>query len=261
MPEIRTLYKKLHALRVFTTEDAAKLMERTNETMAKQLSYLSSRGDIEKIRRGLWAVIPIEEDSAHANPYLIGARLAGDQPYALLYHTALELHGVAHSPSDLVHVGVSQHLFAPLDHHGVQYRPRPMEAWEADWTVGVQLEGQEVRITDREATLVHCVQCPHWSGGVEEVMQSIGVWPSIDAERVLEFTRCLGKKTAFHRIGYVLEKNRDRWGIDPGILGAIQAEVRSRSPNYWGTQPGQDNTFDKRYQIIVPAALEDLRGA
>lgn len=260
MPQTRDLYEKLHALRVFTTADAARLTNSSVESVSKRLSYLHAQGDVEKIRRGLWAVVPVGE-SAYANPYLIAARLASDQPYALLYHTALELHGVAHSPSDLIHVGVSQRLFAPMDHQGIQYRPRAMGAWEADWTIGVQVDGQEIRVTDREATLVHCAQCPQWSGGVEEVMRSVAVWPSVNADRVLDFTRRLGKKSAFHRVGYVLEKNRKRWGLDARILGAFRAAVRGRSPDYWGTGPGQDNTFDKRYQIIVPTALEELRGA
>lgn len=248
-------------MRVFTTADAARLMEGPVESATRKLSYLHSRGDLEKIRRGLWAVVPFGDDAAHPNPYLVGARLAGDQPYALLYHTALELHGVAHSPGDLVHVGVSQQLFAPFEYDGVAYRPRTMERWEAEWTVAVQVEGQEVRVTDREATLVHCAQCPHWSGGVEEVMRSVSVWPSIDAERVLAFTRRLGRKSAYNRVGFVLETFRQRWGVDPKTLKAFRVEACGRSPDYWGTEPGQDNQFDKRYQIVFPAILEALRGA
>jgi predicted transcriptional regulator of viral defense system len=261
VPEIRDLYKRLHALRVFTTSDAAKLTGTPVGAVAKQLSYLHARSEVEKIRRGLWAVIPIGEETAQANPYLVGARLAGDQPYALSYHTALELHGVAHSPSDQIYVGVTGRPFTPMDHNGVRYRSRSMAPWEADWTTAIQVEGQEVHITDREATLVLCAQSPQWSGGVEEVMRSVGVWPSIDAERVLEFTRRLGKKTAYHRVGYILETNRERWGIGPRILEAFQKEVKDRSPDYWGTGPRHDNTYNKDYRIIVPAAVEGLRGA
>lgn len=248
-----TLYESLYPLEVFTTTEA---IERTGfdpHRLHRRLSDLRRDGRLVKIRRGLWAVVPFE-GPIPPDRHLIGSRLSS--PYAFSYHTALELHGIAHTPSDQIQVG-SPLSFKAFIHDGVEYRSYRLNQYIIDdCTVTRQISGHDIIYTDREATFVLCVSNPRWSGGVEEILNSLGAFPTLDTERVMELVKRIGKVSAFNAVGLVLEIFRDRWDPQPNLLWQFREQAREKSPVYWGTSPGSKNQLVRRYNIIVPSSVE-----
>ena len=70
---------------------------RTPKAVDALLRYHVRAGHLLKLRRGLYAAVPAGADpeTSPVDPYLLASRLAGDA--VLGYHTALGLHGKAHS--------------------------------------------------------------------------------------------------------------------------------------------------------------------
>src|SRR5437879_3391462 len=89
------LYRLMYTRKVFTTEEAAKTSHQSKTRTERQLSYLTKHGYLDRVRRGLYVLRPLQKEESAANAYLVASKLV--DPYALCFHTALELHGVAHS--------------------------------------------------------------------------------------------------------------------------------------------------------------------
>jgi len=86
---------------VFTSDEFADHHRRTGSgyrvTRQSILAHHEARGRIVRLRRGLYATVPpgVDPERAPVDPYLVASRLTPDA--VLAYHTALELHGYAHS--------------------------------------------------------------------------------------------------------------------------------------------------------------------
>ena len=86
---------------VFTVEDFAGFLSsdethnlRTQESL---LAYHVKAGNIVRVRRGLYAVVPpgASAETYPVDPFLLASRMTNDA--VLAYHTALEFHGKAYS--------------------------------------------------------------------------------------------------------------------------------------------------------------------
>jgi predicted transcriptional regulator of viral defense system len=86
---------------VFTVEDFAGFLSsdgthnlRTQESL---LTYHVKAGNIVRVRRGLYAVVPpgASAETYPVDPFLLASRMTKDA--VLAYHTALEFHGKAYS--------------------------------------------------------------------------------------------------------------------------------------------------------------------
>jgi len=93
---------------VFTLEDFAGFLSsdkthnlRTQESL---LAYHVKAGNIVRVSRGLYAVVPPEEslETYQADPFLLASRMTKDA--VLAYYKALEFHGKAYSLYEHFHV-------------------------------------------------------------------------------------------------------------------------------------------------------------
>ncbi|NLN02739.1 MAG: transcriptional regulator, partial [Lentisphaerae bacterium] len=86
---------------VFTLADLRHSLDREHSCNKRSrealVSYHLRHGHLIRIRRGLFAVVPpgADPESYPVDPYLVAAKSADDA--VLAYHTALEVHGKAHS--------------------------------------------------------------------------------------------------------------------------------------------------------------------
>jgi len=100
-------------------------------TRKSLLTYYLSQGRIVRVRRGLYATVPLGTDpvSSPVDPYLVAAKITADS--ILAYHTALEFHGKAYSLyTKLLYTTASKSL--PLKFQSYEIRgvtvPHPLRA-------------------------------------------------------------------------------------------------------------------------------------
>jgi predicted transcriptional regulator of viral defense system len=86
-------------------------------------------------------------------------------------------------------------------------------------------EGTPVAVSDRERTLVDCLDDPSLGGGLghtAEALSSYAEGPEVAWERLIDYGDRLGNRTVFKRLGYLAE----RLGLaDEEVIDACLARV------------------------------------
>lgn len=250
------LYVRMYERGVFTAEEAAEASDLRGRALHRALAHLREAGYVQQVRRGLFAIVPTadlgkEDVETQVNRYVLASKLA--DPYALAYHTALELHGVAHSVYDTVHVATPRQ-FRSFEHQGVAYKR--VLASKREMAQGVtthKIEGEPVHVMEREWTLVQCALRLELSGGFEEFYRSVSGFASLRPQVVLEAIRTYGARTLYNRVGLVLWANREKWHVDDAQLDAFREHV-SEHPYYFGARKGRAK-FVREWNVFVPEPM------
>lgn len=251
---------------VFTREDVVRHLTESPGgaprpgTVRALLRYHQSRGHILAVRRGLYAtVLPgASPDTAPVDAYLVGAMAYPKGVFG--YHTALELHGLAHSTFEVIQILVPPSMRG-WTFRGVAYRPvQPREALgEAAWDLGVERMdrmGVDLPVTSTARTLVDVLDRPDLGGGWEEVWRSLEGLQLVDTVSVKEYLERLGNTTTSALVGFFLEQHREALNVNESALTALEP-LRPRGKHYLDRHAG--GRLATRWNLIVPDALWERR--
>lgn len=234
-------------------------------TVAALLRYHHGAGHLLMVRRGLFAAVAPGSTPATSpvDAYLVG--YLGCPNGVLGYHTALELHGVAHSTFETIQILVPRSQRG-WSFRGVTYKPvQPREALgEAALTMEVAIMdrlGFDLPVTSVARTLVDVLDRPDLGGGWEEVWRSLEGLNLVDAAAVLAYLERLGNATTSALVGYFLEQHQEALGVNESTLKALET-LRPRGRQYLDRSAG--GRLAKRWNLIVPDAVwerswEELR--
>jgi len=158
---------------VFTVDELDRFLSergsgKTN-TRKSLLTYHLGQGRIVRVRRGLFATVPLGADSASSpvDTYLVAAKMTADAVFA--YHTAMEtameFHGKAYSLyTKLIYISASKSL--PLKFRSNEIRgvsvPNPLRA-KGEEMFGVtchKRSGVDLRVTNLERSFVDVLDRP-----------------------------------------------------------------------------------------------------
>ncbi len=172
------------------------------------LRGLVERGWLRRVRKGLYALIPIDIVDARQwspDPVLVAAHLFS---HATLSHgTALLIHGLTLqgrpmfpytvvSPMRQADVMIDQNQY-----HAVY---RPAEA--AFGAMDLFHSGTLVRVTDLERTFCDVLLEPDHCGGIWEAMRAFGqLHDRLDFERLDEYVQRIDRRVLCKRLGYTCE--------------------------------------------------------
>jgi len=266
---------------VFTVEEVDRFLSgrhggepQNPQTRQSLLAHYRRQGRLRNVRRGLYAVETPEPGMgafsssalppsafSSADTFLIAARFVPDA--VLAYHTALQLHGFAHSVREERVCLSRQKLARPLRFAGVLYRtvPPPAALPAADrMSLGVETldrQGLPVRVTGLERTLVDVLDRPALAGGWEEAWRSWeGVAVALDFAFLLRYARLLGSATTAARLGYALEAGRERLAVPNALLDGLRA-LAPRQPHPVERGLRRGTRLVRPWNLLVPAASPD----
>ena len=223
------------------------------------LRYHVRAGHLLKLRRGLYAVVPAGADPATSpvDPYLLASRLAGDA--VLGYHTALGLHGKAHSVFQEFHF-LTGTVPRPFRFRGQRFRavafPRKLVR-AGNELFGVEMRdrsGLDVAVTGLERTLVDLFDRPDLGGGFEEVWRSLAAVEYFDLEAVVEYASLLANATTVAKVGFFLEAYRERLMVSDAHLARLRRR-RPRQPHYFGQRGAGKGRFVAGWNLVVPESV------
>lgn len=189
------------------------------------LNHAREKGWVESVTRGLYVSrLGVFRDPA-PDPLLIASRLAPDALVA--YHSALDAHGVSHSVftrfTVLSRSAPRKYRYGPFEFRRLQVTRRLASLHEAGRFVTEARRYDEfVRVTSRARTLVDCLWHPELSGGLEEVLRSVGGFTSIDVREVAEYLGAVGSPTVAARVGWALSAAPELWHVDRTALEALR---------------------------------------
>jgi predicted transcriptional regulator of viral defense system len=218
----------------------------------------TEKGLADRVLRGVYVSRTGRFADVSPDPYLVVAALSND--VVMVYHSALELHGLAHSPSRRVQF-TTQRGTESFTYAGLEFErytpPKALSASDAvQSTTVVRREEGVVRVTTRERTLVDCVTRADRSGGLEEVARSLAGLPYVDGSNVLAYLSELDSPTAVARTGWLLEQRRSEWFVSEDALERMRSML-GRGPYYF-TRKNEAGRWVPEWRLYLPDNAEEL---
>lgn len=223
------------------------------------LAYYCNQGRIVRVRRGLYATIPLGNNPASSpvDLYLVAAKMTTDA--ILAYHTALEFHGKAYSLyARLLYVSASKSL--PLKFRSHEIRgvpvPNPLQA-KGEEMFGVtcyKRSGVELRVTNFERTFVDVLDRPDLTGSWEEIWRSLESIEFFDLDQVIEYVLLLENATTAAKVGFFLEQHKETLMVDNIHLSPLR-KLRPRQPHYLIRDKRKNCQWIKEWNLMIPVEI------
>ena len=214
-------------------------------------------GNVKRIARGVFASVPKHADPGKwsVDRFLAASRLR--RGGVIAYHSAFELHGCAYTEGHEVQViapgepGVVE--TADFSCRFVKSPPgfAPKNGGRADGVTIVDRMGLEVRVTTIERTITDLFDRYDLAGGAEELFNSLDLVARVDAAALVRHARALGNATAAGVLGYWLEREQDRLGIESAALKKLHALAPRQARYALAAKPGEGRTATG-WNVILP---------
>ncbi len=222
------------------------------------LTRAVNQGQAERVLRGVYVSRLGRFSQTDPDPYVVAAAVSVDA--VMVYHSALELHGLAHSPSRRVQFASARAVarFVYRDFRFERHEhPKTRQASDTvQFTTVVRRPEGVARVTTRERTLVDCVNRMDLAGGLEEVSRSLAALPYVDAFNVLAYLKTLGSPTAVARTGWFLEQRARDWYVAAGALDEMRAML-GPGP-YYLTRANEAGRWERSWRLYLPSNVGDI---
>jgi predicted transcriptional regulator of viral defense system len=240
----------------FISLSEAKEIAGNDKTASMALWRLTKRGDLLRVKEGLFAAIPPElvGENFEVNRYALFDRVMKSEG-GLAYHSALELHGAAYSSHNKLYYLTTRKV-KPFEFQGILYR----SVWAPDifGMTAVWTDGVKVNVTDKERTFLDCLRRLDLSGGLEEYLKSVESFTILDKGRLIDYLDRFGESSLVQRTGLMLTTMEDRIKVSESLMKSLRSRVGG-NPCY--LVPGRKKAksmLNKEWQVYVPINLGEL---
>ncbi len=246
---------------VFTSDEFFAYLGKSSasckHTSAKALLiYHENSGNILRIRRGLYAVVPVTQRQVdfQVNPYLIAGRIAEDS--VLGYHTAFDLHGFAYSVFNhfyyLTHKQIRAFEFQGNTFHAISFPKHLLANNQENFAVTtINREGLDIKVTSIERALVDSLHHPEYAGSWEEIWPSFSIITVLQLDKVIEYALLLDNATTVAKVGFFLEQHQEQFKVPEGYLKRLETKIRAHK-HYLERCKRTPGKLVKRWNLIVP---------
>jgi len=191
---------------IFRIDEAKKILK---EDPKKVLSYLIQKKWILHLKRGLYAIVPLDigikgSEDFIVHDFIIASYLT--RPYYIAFWSALNYHGLSDQipKSVLIATNKAKKSLAILNTEFVfvQISKNRFIGIEK-----IEVENQKVNISNTNKTVADCLDHPEHSGGIEEVAKSIYFnHEELNFKKIKGYALKMRNITILKRLGYILDK-------------------------------------------------------
>jgi len=176
------------------------------EVLKVILSRMEERGFIERVERGKYLIIPLSSEKGKytLHEFVIGSCLV--EPSAISYWSALHHYGLTEQIPGTVFIQTpARKKKNVLEIFGVNYQ---IVRVKEDKFFGVRkewIEENAVNITDKEKTIIDCLDKPHYAGGIIEAAKALKN-SSLDYNQLSAYSLRINNFAVVRRLGYLCER-------------------------------------------------------
>lgn len=194
----------------FTPADAATVTKMDRSRAARLLQQLARQGWVSRVQRGLYVNVPLEAADAStwsADPWAVASKLFAPGyvgGWTALHHW--DLTDQIFSTTAFITAQTVPRRRRTVGRLRLELRHRPESALFG--TRQVWREGGPVPISDRERTLVDCLDDPSLGGGLRHTIEALVTYSEqadLDWQTLIDYGDRLGNRTVFKRLGYLVE--------------------------------------------------------
>lgn len=189
----------------FTFDDVLKESHLTTKNLQKVLYRLQKRGAIERIEKGKYLIIPIgaEKGKYTLHEFVIGSLLVDS--YSIAYWSALNYYGLTEQIPTTIFIQTNTRKFNTNPKiFGVQYKIIKIKKEKLFGIRKEWIEENQINITDKEKTIIDCLDIPKYSGGIIEVAKALKN-NKFNRNKLEDYVQRIGNSGVIRRLGYLCD--------------------------------------------------------
>jgi predicted transcriptional regulator of viral defense system len=192
---------------IFNFRDAQKAFSLKDEVLRVIISRLLDKGYLEQIEKGKYLIVPLgaEKGVYTLHEFVIGSVLV--EPYAISYWSALNYYGLTEQiPITVFIQTTSRKKKQENEIFGVKYKIVRIKNEKLFGIKKEWIENTQINITDKEKTIVDCLDKPQYSGGTIEVIKALkNSRKELDFKKLTEYANQIGNSGVVRRLGYICD--------------------------------------------------------
>jgi predicted transcriptional regulator of viral defense system len=254
-----TIYEKFQSLRIVHRAEILNQFAGDVEKTNNAIRWLIKSGKAFAIKGGLYYLKPPHEwytDDVEVNPLILASRM---HPEGVVgYHAALKCYGVAYSESRTFQVAINRSV--PRVPMAFEFQNARYEFYRTDISFGIAssvVDDVRVRHFSRERILLEGLMYHDRFLGMSEFLQSIEGFAWVDLDALKSMLKHYPLTTISMRLGWLLEKHRERWHVSEKILKKLEKR-RPASRIQLIKSKTRHTLLAKRWNLMVPKAIENV---
>jgi len=187
-------------------EEILKKFKGNKDSLKIALHRLEQKGEIERIEKGKYLIIPLgaEKGKYTLHEFVIGSTLI--EPYSIAYWSALNYYGLTEQiPTTVFLQTTARKKNQDIKVFGVKYKiikikKEKMFVIRKEW-----IDETQINITDKEKTIIDCLDKPQYCGGIIEVVKALKN-NKFDRKKLESYAQRIGNSGVIRRLGYLCEQ-------------------------------------------------------
>ena len=203
---MRRIPPQLARKQVFTIDEAQEVLDVERESLRVILSRMEDQGLLERLERGKYLVIPLSARQGEytLNEFIIASELVN--PYSISYWSALNYHGLTEQIPNTVFIQTtSRKKKRDINILGVRYLIIKISKTKFYGHENHWVEGQQITITNKEKTIIDCLERPEYSGGIIEVAKALNN-EELDYNQLSRYALKMKNSGVVRRLGYLCDQ-------------------------------------------------------
>ncbi len=243
------LLDELSKKKAFTVEEAEQISHANKGVLKVILSRLEKKGWIERIEKGKYIVIPLgaEKGKYTLNEFVLGSMLV--DPCIISYWSALNYYGFTEQiPRTVFIQTTSRKKHQQITVFGVPYKIIRVKEEKIFGTEKAWFEETQINLTNREKTIIDCLDKPQYAGGIIEVAKALRT-EEYDRNILVKYAKKINNTGVIRRLGYICEFLQ---------IPIHLPEIKTR--NYLKLDPilPKTNELNAKWHLIINEELGDL---
>ncbi|MFH1101859.1 MAG: type IV toxin-antitoxin system AbiEi family antitoxin domain-containing protein [Methanobacteriota archaeon] len=200
-----TLLEKLANKKTFTIDDAQKISSVNKAVLKVILSRLQKQGYIERIEKGKYMIIPLgaKKGTYTLDEFVLGSILIN--PCIIAYWSALHYHGLTEQiPRTVFLQTTARKKKQEITVFGITYKIIRIKKEKIFGTENAWFEDKKITVTDKEKTIIDCLDKPHYSGGIIEIAKALTT-KDYDTKKLSIYAQQLTNTGVIRRLGYLCD--------------------------------------------------------
>jgi predicted transcriptional regulator of viral defense system len=246
---------------IFTIQDAYRQWKDDPNTPSR-LHDLEAKGWVERLERGKYLILPFEagpERQWTEDAYVLASYLI--HPSAIAYWSALHHWNMTEQVPRVTYVQSTSRKFTPRKEVlGIRFRFVKVAPRKFFGLHRQHVDHKRYSVTDREKTLLDCLDRPDLAGGIPEVSKGLLASQSFDWKRVDEYLERFGSGAVIKRLGFLVDAMQIDIPDREDHLTRWQSWLTAGLSNLDPSSPRRPHRIETRWRVHVNADEELLRG-
>ncbi|MFO7880309.1 MAG: hypothetical protein R6V52_09760 [Bacteroidales bacterium] len=246
----------------FTSSEAVSALPDSSKTAIKELlSDMTKRGLLMRLKKGLYYIIPYEQDAETFMPdwHLIAENIVKDEKHYIGYYSALQIYNLITQPSLKEQIVVSKQIkpssikIKDVPFQFIYHNENHFFGTKKIWIDSFN----KVTCSDLEKTFIDCLFKPNYSGGIVEIARAIYLSKDkIKFNKLFEYSEKFKSQAVIKRLGFLLETLE----IDTEIIEKLQ-KVKTKSYVLLDTEIPKTGKMISRWSIQQNLEIETIKSA